>query len=96
MSEFEYNLFLDLLPIYIDGKVSQETKEYIINHIEIYPECKAVYDSMISDIDLKENPINIERKVITPIQRLGRFVGIYLITLIFLAVLLSIILIYGA
>ena len=95
MSKFECNLVMDLLPIYADGKAGKETEDFIRLHMESCPECREMYEAMTKDIDTKTTPVVISKTVSTPGKRLLCFALIYCGVLAGLAVLISMILIYG-
>ncbi len=96
MSEFECDLVRDLLPIYMDGKVSKESKEIVEKHIASCPECKEMYDAMSKEIVADNGKVRINKKIISPEKKVIRAVLIYCFSLLAFAFLLSAVLIYGA
>lgn len=69
MSDFECNLVSDLLPVYLDGKASEETKKLITNHIESCSECKEMYDAMSADVSVSKEPKGQSRKKMRPLVK---------------------------
>jgi len=96
MSEFECDLVRDLLPIYMDGKVSKESKEIVEKHIQTCPICREMYESMSKEIVTKETHVKVYKKVLSPGKKVLRAVIIYLVSLFALSFLTSLILLYGA
>ncbi|WP_051205670.1 zf-HC2 domain-containing protein [Butyrivibrio sp. FC2001] len=50
MSKFECELVADLLPRYIDKKCTQETTEFIEDHIKSCEECRELFEVMNTEI----------------------------------------------
>lgn len=46
MKEIKCNIIQDILPLYVDGVVSEDTKEMVNNHLQIYPNCQKEYEQM--------------------------------------------------
>lgn len=63
MKNLENNIYCslieDLLPLYIENMVNEETKKEIENHLKECPECAALLDSIKNDnvFDIKENEV---------------------------------------
>ena len=56
----ECNFIRDILPLYIEGMVSDDTVEFVKEHLEKCPECKEEYESMkkegkLSEVTLGDN-----------------------------------------
>lgn len=47
------SVVLDLLPLYEEGVCSDETKEYVVNHLEECNQCREIYNDMKVSIDTK-------------------------------------------
>ena len=58
----ECRIVLDLMPSYVDGICSKESKEYIEKHIDSCAECKKVYDMMKADLSEEgfNSTVNLE------------------------------------
>ena len=56
MNEISCNAVRDLLPLYVDGVVSEETRQEIINHLSKCPECHAEYEQLQKELTLPANP----------------------------------------
>ncbi len=96
MSEFECDLVRDLLPIYMDGNASKESKEIVEKHIASCPECKEMYNAMSKEIVPAGEKVKISKKILSPEKKVIRAVLIYCFSLLAFAFLLSAVLIYGA
>ena len=67
MKEIKCTIIQDVLPLYIDGVVSQDTKEMVDGHLEHCDQCQKEYESMKRDLYIPvENKVslfnNINRK----------------------------------
>lgn len=58
MMKTECSIIKDLLPLYVEDMVSEETAQYVSDHLNVCADCKAEYDALKSDSPL----INIEKK----------------------------------
>lgn len=70
------NIVKDLIPSYIDGLCSEDSKVFVEEHIKTCPECKAVFDSMTDGMNVElsagssvnnansDNEISIDEKAI--------------------------------
>lgn len=58
----ECKIILDLLPMYVEDLLSDETNEYIAKHLEQCEECKNIYEGMREEIDTKDEKIE-QKKV---------------------------------
>ena len=58
MMKTECSIVKDLLPLYVEDMVSEETAQYVSDHLNICAVCKAEYDALKSDGPLT----NIEKK----------------------------------
>ena len=56
MKQMPCNLIKDLLPLYADGVVSEETAQIVANHLAECPDCQAEYEQMRQAIELPANP----------------------------------------
>jgi hypothetical protein len=81
----------DLLPNYIDGLVSEETRKDVCLHLETCSECKSIYDQMLAPMDTlppvpKKEEINfllkIKRKTVKKVLK-GVAVGLGALLIIF-------------
>lgn len=52
MKEVNCNIIQDLLPLYVDGVVSQDTQEFVEEHLEHCEECKREVEFMRTDLSL--------------------------------------------
>ena len=52
MSEVTCNVIRDILPLYVDGIVSNDTQNMVLAHLEHCSECRKKYESMKSEIEL--------------------------------------------
>ena len=50
--QFECNIILDLLPLYMDGVTSSDTDAVIREHLEKCEVCKNAYEAMADEMDL--------------------------------------------
>lgn len=58
MMKTECSIVKDLLPLYVEDMVSEETAQYVSDHLNSCADCKAEYDALKSDSPLT----NIEKK----------------------------------
>lgn len=95
MSNIECDLVADLLPIYIDGKASAASKEFIEEHIKTCQDCRDIYEAMTADMQLP-SPVKRKRRFKIP-TLLKIFLGVlgYLVFVIVLIVIISYILMNG-
>ena len=76
----------DLLPTYIEKLTSQETNEYIEEHIAKCPECKQVLKDMQGDIELEIIDKNVEIKGLKKVKnrlRLQILFSIIIVVILF-------------
>jgi hypothetical protein len=95
MSKFECDLVADLLPIYIDGKASEATKEFIEEHIKTCQDCKAMYEAMTADMPVSALEKSKRRFKLNPVIKIMLGVLGYLVVVILLAVIVTYILVNG-
>lgn len=58
------NIVKDLLPTYIDGLCSKESKEFIEDHLRNCPDCKEVFEMMQDDIKVEDlGPGKVEEEL---------------------------------
>lgn len=50
MSEVTCNTIKDILPLYVDGVVSDDTRNMVAKHLEHCEECKKKYEAMKSEV----------------------------------------------
>ena len=50
MSEITCSVIKDLLPLYADGVVSEDTRRIVAEHLENCADCREIYESMISQV----------------------------------------------
>lgn len=84
----EHKLIQDLLPSYIDGLTSEETNNYIEEHISSCKECDKILNEMKSKLqeenhtNLNDSKINYAKKVKRKLNFLGLLIWIFLILII--------------
>lgn len=54
----ECKIVQDILPNYIEQLTSEETNQYVEEHLNSCEECKNIYENMKSEMNLNENKIN--------------------------------------
>jgi hypothetical protein len=86
--KIDCRIVIDLLPSYMDGLLSDYSKQIVVEHIEKCKECKEVFETMGSDISMvqiEEN--NIETKKIKSFLKKTKIrnimIGIILASIIF-------------
>ena len=50
MSEITCSVIKDLLPLYADGVVSEDTRRIVAEHLENCADCRKIYESMTSQV----------------------------------------------
>ena len=50
MSEITCSVIKDLLPLYADGVVSEDTRRIVAEHLKNCADCREIYESMISQV----------------------------------------------
>ena len=50
MNEVTCNTIRDILPLYVDGVVSDDTRNMVTNHLESCEECRKKYEAMKSEV----------------------------------------------
>lgn len=55
-NELDCSIVKDLLPLYIDGMLSDESKKSVENHIKTCSSCKEVYENMSAPINTEKPP----------------------------------------
>ena len=95
MSNIECDLVADLLPIYIDGKASAASKEFIEEHIKTCQNCRDIYEAMTADMELPKPEKRKRRFKIPTLFKI--FLGVlgYLFFAIIVVVIISYILANG-
>ena len=95
MSKFECDLVADLLPLYIDGKCGQMSKDYVESHIKSCEECRLLYEAMTADIN-EIKRISSKKKIkLHPVAKMVLIVLGYLVAVIILLIIITFILING-
>lgn len=56
MNKISCNIVRDLLPLYVDGVVSEETKKELEQHLRECPKCKTEYEQLSQELTLPANP----------------------------------------
>ena len=95
MSKFECNLVADLLPIFLDGKASEETSELINKHIGSCPECRDMYAAMSADVSMKKEPVEKGKRRLKPLVKVVIGFVCYMVIMVLLLVIFTIIHIEG-
>ena len=87
----ECSIVKDLLPLYIEDMVSEETAQFVLEHLNVCADCKAEYGALMSDSPLtnieKKSDINTEqaKSFKTTMRRMNRqFYSLAYAALIFL------------
>ena len=87
----ECSIVKDLLPLYVEDMVSEETAQFVLNHLNVCADCKAEYGALMSDSPLtnieKKSDINTEqaKSFKTTMRRMNRqFYSLAYAALIFL------------
>lgn len=57
------NLIQDLLPLYLDGVCSEESKTVVEQHLSKCPNCRKYYTTMCEDDEIITTPHNAEREI---------------------------------
>ncbi len=91
----ECSIIKDLLPLYVEGMVSKDTKEFIENHINECKLCKQEYELLISDMNIQSDieedndPIKSMEKIKSNINK-NRVETILISTLIAIIMVITI------
>ena len=87
----ECSIVKDLLPLYVEDMVSEETAQFVLDHLNVCADCKAEYGALMSDSPLtnieKKSDINTEqaKSFKTTMRRMNRqFYSLAYAALIFL------------
>ena len=87
----ECSVVRDLLPLYVEDMVSEETAQFVLDHLNVCADCKAEYGALMSDSPLtnieKKSDINTEqaKSFKTTMRRMNRqFYSLAYAALIFL------------
>ena len=91
MMKTECSIVKDLLPLYVEDMVSEETAQFVLEHLNVCADCKAEYGALMSDSPLtnieKKSDINTEqaKSFKTTMRRMNRqFYSLAYAALIFL------------
>ena len=95
MSNLQCDLVADLLPIYIDGKSSDATREFIEKHVKTCEDCRVIYESMTADMPVPAPEKTRRRFKLNPVIKIMLGVLGYLFVVILLAVIVTYILVNG-
>lgn len=86
------NIILDLLPMYIENDVTNDTKEFIEEHIKECSNCKDKLDVMKMNIAKEEDRLKNDTKIeIEKIKKVNKKLKIHKGVLIFSSIIISII-----
>ena len=92
MSKNICNIILDLLPEYIENDVSEDTVEFIEQHIKGCDNCKNILDNMSSNIIKEEEKLkNDAKKEFEKVKKVQKNLKKHKITLVISSVVISII-----
>lgn len=84
MNSIDCNIIMDLLPLYADGMVSEDSAEIIVNHLNECEECRETYRQMTGKIDF-----SFEKKPMKK-RKLKRKNRVILMVLLYIFILLCI------
>ena len=91
MMKTECSIVKDLLPLYVEDMVSEETAQFVLDHLNVCADCKEEYGALMSDSPLtnieKKSDINTEqaKSFKTTMRRMNRqFYSLAYAALIFL------------
>lgn len=63
--QFECNVILDLLPLYLDGRTCDDTNDVVQEHLKECKECRKVYEEMAGELDFDlHQKVRSERRTI--------------------------------
>lgn len=68
MKKIDCDIFRDLFPNYIKGEISDNTKEFVDNHLKECNTCKSIFEEMTNN----EKEENIEREEINVLKKYNR------------------------
>lgn len=68
MKKIDCDIFRDLFPNYIKGEISENTKEFVDNHLNECTACKDIFDKMTNN----ENGEDIEREEIKVLKKFNQ------------------------
>ena len=95
MDSFECDLAANLLPIFIEGKCSVETNDFVKNHIKECEECSKIYETMTAEI-MPKTYTNIKKSFrLHPAIKMAFVVLAYLVSLIVLLTIITFIFVDG-
>lgn len=64
MKEIKCTIIQDVLPLYVDGVVSEDTKEMVDEHLQHCETCQKEYDSMKRELYIPaENKVSLFKKI---------------------------------
>lgn len=52
MDKITCNVITDILPLYVDGIVSEDTRDLVMQHLSDCPECRKKYESMCANLSI--------------------------------------------
>ena len=97
MSEVTCNTIQDILPLYVDGVVSDDTRKLVSEHLEHCPDCQKKYEGMKKEVSIPiENnpePLLQFRKAVAKGKK-GAFRKGFLIAIVFACICAAVI--FGA
>lgn len=83
MKEINCNIANDLIPLYVDNVLSEDSKELLENHISDCVHCKEILERMQSHIVIAED------KDIKPFKRIRKKLLIRMIIIVFLLIVIA-------
>ena len=83
MKEMNCNIANDLIPLYVDNVLSEDSKELLENHISDCVHCKEILERMQSHIVIAED------KDIKPFKRIRKKLLIRMIIIVFLLIVIA-------
>lgn len=69
MKEIKCTIIQDILPLYIDGVVSQDTKEMVEEHLQDCENCRKEYESMKQELYI---PVENKESLLKAIKKKWR------------------------
>ncbi len=89
MKKNDCNIVRALLPLYVDGSTSPESKEYVGKHLSCCESCRAVIGEMTQDIPMEEIPQSEEVPSQTLEKGMRKIRCRWLVSLVLVALLLG-------
>lgn len=89
MSNKECSIVKDLLPLYIDHVVSQDTENFVKEHLEQCESCKKEYDLLLQEITLSSN-IDLQKENIEILSKIKKKIKMKKILISIISILFTI------